>query len=303
MTDTRILSPVEPLLSISMESCLNDIQEFNSAMEGIDVKTMAHKAIEAGKAFLKKAGEKVRQVIDAILRRLGEMIGAIANMAHGKDIAVPSDLYKGYMEIRKIADDVTAKSEDYANTLTKAAAKFELDAGWYFSDDAKNRDELKDLIRKAADADVLKDMSAGEYISDKVEPEGRTAKINPRREQMGLSSMRGKWLQLKRKLNFESGIIGNMIDTAANSGKFTDAQVAGTRSFYGKVYSNSMIIITGMLNVIGRLQKYISVFIQINKKFPAITSDPIESVGRVVDEETKGSKSRESQGSPKALPA
>ena len=57
MTDTRILSPIEPLLSISMESCLNDIQEFNSAMEGIDVKTMAHKAIEAGKAFLKKAGE------------------------------------------------------------------------------------------------------------------------------------------------------------------------------------------------------------------------------------------------------
>ena len=115
--------------------------------------------------------------------------------------------------------------------------------------------------------------------------------------------MRGKWLQLKRKLNFESGVIGNMIDTAANSGKFTDAQVAGTRSFYSKVYSNSMIIITGMLNIIGRLQKYISVFIQINKKFPAITSDPIESVGKVVDEETKGSKSRESQGSPKALPA
>lgn len=274
-------------MTSAMEGYLSDLNTF-MAMEAIDVKSKMKELGTKFSEFVRKSRIRVMQVIDAILRRIGEMANAIGNLTHVKEIAVPNDLFKAYNTLIDGAAEITEDASKYTQSIRSKIQDIANYSGEKLAADARNRDELRERVSKLTDADILKDMSVADYMNDKLEPEGRSAKVNPSKEQARITKMRTTWTMLKRAYTADYQMMDHTLQQSQaifDEGTNIGRSVMASRQFAARVFSTNMAITTGMLAVLSRLQKYVSAFIQIDKKYPVIKEEPMEGRGYVEGEE------------------
>lgn len=114
-------------------------------------------------------------------------------------------------------------------------------------------------------SDVLHGRSAAEYM-DSISETKRTFKVNPSKEQKEISTLYKAWKTIEnstmRNLDYIKGVI-----RLSSSSKEMETQLTAV---INGALNASMQFVTGMINICIYLQKYISIFIQIDKKYPPI---------------------------------
>lgn len=269
-------------LKATMENYLVDLRDFTTAMEVSDGgASFVKKAVDAIGNFMRKAKQRLMELVDNLIRRLGEMIGAANNMMHTKDIKVPDEMAKSYKDMSALVVEMTESSDKYVADINGYYGKLEAyistqgitgrDPARRFIDECKKENDIfKEKIAALKERDVLKGQSVDAYIAEHVEENGRNTIINPSTEQRQLTGMRSKWQRIRARLKSTASSYGQrfaLSEAMAPSPEIRQG-LQTIHSLLSEAYNAAMIKVTGALSVISYLQKYISGFILIDKKYP-----------------------------------
>lgn len=280
-------SAIESDANVAMEGYLAELLEFNTsmAMEAFDAKKAMQDAGVAIKRFIEGAKRRVLEMIGNIIRRIGEMMAALSNRMHTKDVEVPQEMGNAYLEMVKIVEDMTDKSGDYVDKMTNYVAAYNgkitaselfgrIDPIKSFADDRREETEkMKAELEKIVKADVLKGQSVDAYMAELIEAKNsRKIKINPAAEQKKLSKMRGVWQRAQNRLKSSAFDVGPMLDLQeAMTPENQKAAVMRMRMLFNETFNAAMQRTVAALNAISHLQKYVTGFVIISKKYPAMT--------------------------------
>lgn len=277
----------ECLLQTSMEGFLHDCYEMNAVMEAEGPSATADKRKFNGKEFIKKTGEKLKNFVDAsirrflglinaIIQRAGEMAQAFSNKMHRKAVPVPSNLYNAYTSMLKETTSITEIGNLFVRSLSdvfkmhfddKEFPKYFRDKDTLFSEHVP---KLKESVKKIEAADILKDNSISDFLNDETAKAygDRKATIKPNEEQKKLDDLRKRWNKIREAFNGGSRQIQSMLkmmyamtDEASDNYK----ALGFMHKHLNEVFAANMAVVTGMMAVISRLQRYVSAFIKLDK--------------------------------------
>lgn len=260
-------------VNASMEGYLAELVELNAATEAFDAKAVGEKI----QTFVRKAKERLVQFIGTIVKRLGEMIAALANLVKGtKEVEVPTELADAYRVIDTELTTMSEKSSKYVMDAMDYHMKIQIKASTNrilgATDDSRainevnkewtdNIDRLKESVAKIDKADVLKNGSIEDYAARLREKEPRTAKITPSKEQAKLNGMRSKWNGIHTKVKATGVQLAGSLATA--NAMLPEEQKRVNQYWqmqYSKVYNIAIQTCVGIIAIISRAQKYVTAF-------------------------------------------
>lgn len=274
------MSVIQSDMQATMDGYLVDLRDFTDAMEAANGGSFVQTAIKAINDFLMKAKARALELIENIIRRIGEMVGAFNNMIHTKDVKAPDEMVEAYRKMADTVEDLTKNSGEYVQSMISYAAQLDANialsgvtggdpASKFIEDVRKENEALKKKVAELSEADVLKGKSVDEYMATHIEANGRTATINPSQEQRKISAWRGKWNRIKMTLKSTGHMYGSALKQSEMTAVGAQKQAfQNTRMLLSQAYNAAMIKITGVLNIISHLQKYVTGFIVISKKYP-----------------------------------
>lgn len=278
----------ECLLQTSMEGFLHDCYEMNAAMEAEAASANTDKKGFKAKEFIKNTGVKLKDfveasvrrflaLVDAVIRRTGEMIQAFSNKMHQKAVPVPSNLYSAYTSMLSETQTITEIGEMFVRNLQDSFAMHldenrvseyyvEKDNFWH-----KQVPELKEAVKKIENADILKDTNISDFLTNETAKAygDRKTTIKPAEEQKKLDYLRKRWSKIKSTFNSGATRIENQLKRLYATTDEADRNykaIGIVHKNVNEVFAANMAVITGMMSVISRLQRYVSVFIQLDKK-------------------------------------
>lgn len=267
-----IKEDVTPNLFVSMVEAMDEwvdtLKWANSdtAMEAEGNNTPMKEKI---KAFVDKGIQTAKRFFQNLFERLGYMIEALGHRIHKKDVHVPQELAASYQKLKSGAEDIT-KERFLFNFYQKFKDLHQGSYGYSYGVMIANvKDEIHqymEKVKKISYEDVLKGRSASEYM-DSIQDEKRNAVINPAKEQKEISTMHRAWKNLEKIIMRNLDTMRGGIKIDAKYGGAPDAKEA-EKALMGATnaaLNATMQFISGMVNILMYLQKYISIFIQIDK--------------------------------------
>lgn len=275
---------IESDAKIAMEGYITELREFNSAMEAFDAKKMMDSAGEAIKKFIEGAKRRIMDMISNIIRRIGEMMNSLSNRMHTKDVEVPQEMGNAYVEMFKVVEEMTNKSGDYIESMDEYVRQYNMKVNTSmftgkdpikgFADERREETEkMKASLERIVKTDVLNGQTIDDYMADLVEAKNsRKMKINPAAEQKKLSKMRGIWQRAQNRLKSSAyNISASLNMQEAITPENQKAAVTRMRMLFNETFNAAMQRCVAALNAISHLQKYVSGFVVISKKYPAMT--------------------------------
>lgn len=270
MTATKEPFDLDASLSATMDAWVSDLEQFNTtaAMEAEGEKSSIKEKI--GK-LVDSAVTRIKQFFRNLFQRFQLMIEAMGHRMHTKDILVPDELGKSYEKLKAGAQKITSGRWDvnfYQNFKELASRGGVINELIEQTKNSikKHRDDLNDMVA----SDVLHGRSAAEYM-DSISETKRTFKVNPSKEQKEISTLYKAWKTIEnstmRNLDYIKGVI-----RLSSSSKEMETRLTAV---INGALNASMQFVTGMINICIYLQKYISIFIQIDKKYPPVDKSKV----------------------------
>lgn len=258
-------------LVASMDGWVSDMKQFNTniAMEAEgDNKTSLKEKVAK---LVSAAVTRVKTFFHNLFQRFQLMIEAMGNRTHTKEILVPDELGQSYAKLKAGAQKISASrwDSDFYQNIKNLASR----GGTFnelFMDSKKAIQKHSEEIKEMVAADVLHGRSAAEYM-DSISESKRTFKVVPSKEQKDISTLYKAWRNIENNtmhnLDYIKGIVRLSSQTKEMETQLTSA--------INVALNSTMQFVTGMINICIYLQKYISIFIQIDKKYPPVDKSKV----------------------------
>lgn len=297
--------PIVPYDNIVLEGYIQDIDicnmSFDRAMEALDLgkkiknfdgKKFLQDAKAAIKKFMESAVSRLMEFLGMIVERLKRTGEALSNITHRKEIAVSSDLYNAYMEIKKFLVFFTENANEFVigplgHINIQKSHEYDFFNGSpeanIARDFAMRNDQIRDMVEKVSQADIIGDMKLEDYIVSRGDRNlTRDKKIVPSKEQAEISKMSMKWIKYRQSIEREGQSMTRSIDMIEAMAKDEEklGQIKRFRERSAKIYNTAIKFCGGASQVCLKAQKYITWFIRIDKEL-ASDAAPIE--GKIVE--------------------